>query len=369
MKPADEGGGFARFPKKLLGFLVDSVDQGICRMSPSSSNFHDLVARKRVANRTGNGHTDAFCPPGPNYLSPFRPRSMSEPVALNPAEAFGSDPSSQANFSNSKLSTLPKPPFEIPEELRGEIIHNGVLSTLDVPRYHDYKRLWELPVAIVLAVPALLMTAILMVLVRATSAGPGIYAQTRSGKNGKEFTMYKLRSMKADAEANGAQWCEGETDKRITPVGYWLRKLHLDELPQIINVLKGEMSFCGPRPERPEIVEHLEKCVPYYVSRLTVRPGITGYAQINLPADSGTVSVLKKQTLDLDYIENASLGSDLRMVGCTALRLVGVPGRIATKTAGLDRRPEDSKFSNHYIDLWRRCEKFEKDKLQSEFKA
>ena len=134
MKPADKGGGFARFTKKLLGFLVDSVDQGICRTSPSSSNFNDLVARKRVANRTGNGHTVAICPPGPNYLSPFRPRSMSEPVALNPAEAFGSDPSSQANFSNPKLSTLPKPPFEIPEELRGEIIHKGVLSTLDVPR-------------------------------------------------------------------------------------------------------------------------------------------------------------------------------------------------------------------------------------------
>lgn len=290
---------------------------------------------------------------------------MSEPVALNPSDAFGADSSGQANFSNPKLSIPPKPPFEIPEELRGLEIQTGVISTLEIPRYHDYKRLWEFPIAIVLAVPALLMTAILMVLVRFTSPGPGIYAQTRSGKNGKVFTMYKLRSMKVDAEANGAQWCEGENDQRITPVGYWLRKLHLDELPQIINVLRGEMSFCGPRPERPEIVEHLEKCVPFYHSRLTVRPGITGYAQINLPADSGTVSVLKKQTLDLDYIENASLGVDLRMVLCTALRLFGVPGRLATKTAGLEKSPEESKFSNHYIDLWRKCEKFDDGKSQS----
>jgi len=172
--------------------------------------------------------------------------------------------------------------------------------------------------------------------------------------------MYKLRSMYSDAEKNGIQWCAGEADRRITPLGYWLRKLHLDELPQIINVLRGDMSFCGPRPERPEIVEHLEQCVPYYTTRLLVRPGITGYAQINLPADSGTVSVMKKQTLDLDYIENASLTADLKMVVCTALRLVGVPGELATKTAGLVRKPEDSKFSNHYIDLWQRCEKFKK---------
>lgn len=294
---------------------------------------------------------------------------MSEPVALNSSDAFLDNNRSPGSFENPRLSAMPKNPFEIPEELRGETIAPGVLNTLDVTPYHDWKRLWEFPLALVLAVPALMMTGVLWVIVKLTSKGPGIYAQQRSGKDGREFTMYKLRSMRVDAEKNGIKWCAGDADNRITPLGFWLRKLHLDELPQIINVLRGDMSFCGPRPERPEIVEHLEKCVPYYRSRLKVRPGITGYAQINLPADSDTVSVMKKQTLDLDYIENASLSSDIRMVGCTALRLVGVPGGLATKFAGLVRKPENSKFSNHYIDLWQRCEAFKKEKSRSEKKV
>jgi len=294
---------------------------------------------------------------------------MSEPVALNSTETFLADPCCQGNFRNVRLSSPALSPFEIPEELQGENIPPGILETLEVPAYHDRKRLWEFPLALMLAFPALAMTVVLIGLVRLTSRGPGIYAQVRSGKNGKVFTMYKLRSMYSDAEKNGIQWCAGESDRRITPIGYWLRKLHLDELPQIINVLRGDMSFCGPRPERPEIVEHLVKCVPYYKSRLAVRPGITGYAQINLPADSDTVSVMKKQTLDLDYIETASLTADLRMVACTALRLVGVPGSIATRAAGLVRKPEESKFSNYYIDLWQRCEKFNKDKSRDEKKA
>jgi lipopolysaccharide/colanic/teichoic acid biosynthesis glycosyltransferase len=282
---------------------------------------------------------------------------MSEPVALDSSKAFVADNRLQHDFFNIKLPSPAVSPFEIPDELQGVEIPSGTLDTLEVPSYHDLKRIWEIPVALVLAIPALLMTGLLVILVRLTSKGPGIYPQVRSGKDGKQFTMYKLRSMYVDAEKNGIQWCQGEKDRRITPLGYWLRKLHLDELPQIINVVRGEMSFCGPRPERPQIVEKLEKCVPYYKSRLAVRPGITGFAQINLPADSDAVSVMKKQTLDLDYIESASFTTDLRMVGCTALRLIGFPGRLATKTAGLVRKPEDSKFSNYYMDLWKLCEK------------
>ncbi len=205
-----------------------------------------------------------------------------------------------------------------------------------------------MPLALILAVPALSITVVLIFLVRLTSRGPGLYQQIRLGKDGKPFLMYKLRSMHLDAEERGAQWCCGDRDPRITAVGRWLRKLHLDELPQIVNVIRGEMSFCGPRPERPEFVVKLEECIPYYRSRLVVRPGITGFSQINLPPDTSISDVHKKQALDLEYVENASLLSDLKMVLCTALRLVGIPGALATKLSGLSMQPSESRFSLIY---------------------
>lgn len=227
-------------------------------------------------------------------------------------------------------------------------VPKGVLGTLNSSTYHHWKRLWELPLAALLAIPALSVTAILVLLVRLTSRGPGLYQQIRMGKDGKPFLMYKLRSMYTDAEDRGAQWCCGDRDPRITHVGRWLRKLHLDELPQIINVLRGDMSFCGPRPERPEFIVKLEECIPYYRSRLVIRPGITGFSQINLPPDTCLSDVHKKQSLDLEYVENATLLSDLKMVLCTAFRLVGVPGALATKLSGLTMQPSESRFSLIY---------------------
>jgi lipopolysaccharide/colanic/teichoic acid biosynthesis glycosyltransferase len=154
--------------------------------------------------------------------------------------------------------------------------------------------------------------------------------------------------MYIDAENRGAQWSSGERDPRVTPLGWWLRKLHLDELPQVINVIRGQMSFCGPRPERPEFVVKLEQSIPYYRTRLSVRPGITGFSQINLPPDTSLKCVHKKQVLDLEYIENASFVFDLLMILCTALRLIGIPGALATRISGLTMRPVDSRFAFYY---------------------
>jgi len=117
------------------------------------------------------------------------------------------------------------------------------------------------------------------------------------------------------------------------------------------------MSFCGPRPERPEFIEKLDRCIPYYYSRLVVRPGITGFSQINLPPDSCLKSVLRKQTLDLEYVEKGRFLSDLRMIFCTALRLVGFPGTLATRTAGLEMSPDESRFSLIYAPLWEEVER------------
>lgn len=164
----------------------------------------------------------------------------------------------------------------------------------------------------------------LVVLVRITSPGPGLYRQRRVGLYGEEFVIYKIRSMRQDAEKlSGPVWA-AKSDPRVTPIGRLLRYLHLDELPQVINVIRGEMDFVGPRPERPEIVEDLITQVDGYQDRHTVLPGITGLAQINLEPDQDIEGVKKKVAADRYYIENASFLYDLRLVTATMLRLIGL---------------------------------------------
>lgn len=181
-------------------------------------------------------------------------------------------------------------------------------------------------IALLLLVPALPLTCVLVMLVRLTSKGPAIYRQVRSGKDGRSFTMYKLRSMRLDAElSTGPVWCQ-EDDPRVTPVGRFLRDHHLDEIPQLFNIVRGEMDLFGPRPERPEFTAILSKEIPLYMERLKVLPGITGLAQINLPPDTDLASVRRKLKLDIEYIQNASLGMDLRMFCATLSRLFGVSG-------------------------------------------
>jgi lipopolysaccharide/colanic/teichoic acid biosynthesis glycosyltransferase len=170
-----------------------------------------------------------------------------------------------------------------------------------------------------------------VLLVRLTSRGPGIYQQARVGKNGRKFMMYKIRTMRHDAEAaTGPVWTQA-CDPRITLVGKVLRKLHLDELPQLFNVLKGEMALVGPRPERPEFVRVLAEAIPGYRNRLAVLPGVTGLAQVNFPPDTDLRSVQRKLVLDCQYVQSAGPWLDLRLFLCTVARvfqvsLVGVLG-------------------------------------------
>lgn len=206
-----------------------------------------------------------------------------------------------------------------------------------LPSYDHWKRLWEWPLALLLSIFIVPVIGILVLLVRFTSPGAGIYRQTRVGRHGQNFTIYKIRSMVQDAEADGAQWAKGRYDQRTTWVGSLLRRLHLDELPQIFNILKGEMSFCGPRPERPEIIEkeHLVDRVPGYSNRLSVRPGVTGLAQINLPADESIDSVRMKQCLDMQYIEHCNPAMDFGIMACTALKALGIQRPAVAKLFGV----------------------------------
>ncbi len=203
--------------------------------------------------------------------------------------------------------------------------------------YFRWKYRIEWLIALGLLFPALPLLGILYLLVRLTSRGPGFYAQERIGENGKHFTLLKLRSMRSDAEAkSGPVWAK-QKDDRVTLFGRFLRFSHFDELPQLFNVLKGEMTLVGPRPERPHFVEQLAKKFPRYNQRHQVRPGITGMAQIYLPPDENDESVRKKLAFDLEYIRTATLGLDLRIYVCTALRLVGLRYGIAPRLVGLDR--------------------------------
>jgi lipopolysaccharide/colanic/teichoic acid biosynthesis glycosyltransferase len=177
--------------------------------------------------------------------------------------------------------------------------------------------------ALTLAVVALPVLLVVAVLVKLTSRGPVLYSQTRLGKGGRPYRIFKIRTMVVDSEKNGACWSV-PGDPRVTRLGRFLRRTHLDELPQLWNILRGEMSLIGPRPERPEFVPALERSIPRYRERLAVRPGVTGLAQVQLPADTDLESVKRKLQYDLCYVERCGLWLDLRIFLATALKMAGV---------------------------------------------
>lgn len=204
--------------------------------------------------------------------------------------------------------------------------------------YRDAKNIIEFSIALALFLLALPVIAGLALLVKLTSRGPAFYSQVRLGKNSRPFRIWKLRTMKVNAETGtGAVWAK-PGDTRITWIGRILRRTHLDELPQLWNVLRGEMSLVGPRPERPEFVPSLEKAIPLYRERLLVRPGVTGLAQVQLPADTDLSSVRSKIAYDLFYIRTFGLWLDVRLMLSTGLHMFGVPYRTLCWLFGIPRQ-------------------------------
>jgi sugar transferase (PEP-CTERM system associated) len=174
------------------------------------------------------------------------------------------------------------------------------------------KRLLDVSSASVGFVLGLPIMALVALAVRLTSPGPVLYHQRRVGQHGRVFTIHKFRSMRQDAEAGtGAVWASKQGDVRVTPIGGMLRRTRLDELPQLWNVLKGDMSLVGPRPERPEFVEQLSKEIPFYGQRHIVRPGLTGWAQVRYTYGATAEDALQKLQYDLFYIKHLSIALDL----------------------------------------------------------
>jgi lipopolysaccharide/colanic/teichoic acid biosynthesis glycosyltransferase len=218
---------------------------------------------------------------------------------------------------------------KVPVEHAGTNLH-VVLPLSDAPMQRVFwaaKRLFDLLTS-VLGLLVLGLALSWIALANAIwSPGPLLYWQTRVGKGGRTFTLVKLRTMVPNAEQDsGAVWST-EEDERVTAVGRFLRRSRLDELPQCWNILRGEMSLIGPRPERPEIVAHLVRQVPFYQARHAVRPGITGWAQVRYHYGSSVNDALVKLQYDLYYIKHQSVYLELSILVKTAAVILGLRGR------------------------------------------
>jgi len=184
------------------------------------------------------------------------------------------------------------------------------------PIYLGVKRTVDIAASLaglLLTLPVLL---VVVVIVKAGPRGPVLYSQIRAGQFGHPFRIWKLRSMSVNAEADGPQWA-GTQDQRVTLLGRFLRKTRLDEVPQFWNILRGDMSLVGPRPERPEFVEKLAAEIPFYKQRHLVKPGLTGWAQINYPYGANVTDALNKLRYDLYYVKHSSLALDVQIMART----------------------------------------------------
>ena len=185
------------------------------------------------------------------------------------------------------------------------------------------KRLLDLATAVTGIALAAPLMAVVALAIRLTSRGPVLYHQARVGLHGRIFTVHKFRSMREDAEvATGPIWAQKDGDPRVTPIGRILRRSRIDELPQLWNVLKGDMSFVGPRPERPEFVQELTREIPFYGQRHVVRPGVTGWAQVRYTYGASTEDAQEKLQYDLFYIKHMSIALDLFIILSTVKTVV-----------------------------------------------
>jgi exopolysaccharide biosynthesis polyprenyl glycosylphosphotransferase len=238
---------------------------------------------------------------------------------IGPAKAHF-DPNS-AIFSTQKVHDTSHR-GRAPEPSTVALMGSGILAALvrfARRRFQEFKRGFDIVVSLIGLVLSLPISLIAMLIVKITSPGPVFFRQARVGEDGRIFDIFKLRTMVNDAEKQtGPVWAK-ENDPRVTPFGRFLRMSRIDEIPQLVNVLRGEMSIIGPRPERPEFFDMLSKEISDYEKRLKVKPGITGLAQIKQSYDSTIKDVRKKVKFDLLYIKRMCFLTDFRILLGTVL--------------------------------------------------
>ncbi len=230
------------------------------------------------------------------------------------------DPNAAVFTSKDKIDTSAR--SRAPEPSTVVLMGSGFFAALvrfARRRFEEFKRFFDILVSMVGLLVSLPILLVSTLLIKLTSKGPVFFRQARVGKDGVIFDIFKLRTMVFDAEdQTGPVWAK-EKDPRVTSVGKFLRKSHIDEIPQLVNVLKGEMSLIGPRPERPEFVGPLSQEISDYRKRLRVRPGITGLAQVRHTYDATIKDVKKKVKLDLLYIKRMCFFTDIRILLSTVL--------------------------------------------------
>ena len=224
--------------------------------------------------------------------------------------------------------------FSDNQQIAGTSLYSGTIfrhySTPEVSTYQQniyafVFRCLDIALSFVAVIFLIFVIPFIWVANRCFDSGPLYYNQKRVGKNGKAFIMYKLRSMVVNAEKNGIQFTT-QNDERITKVGLFLRKTRLDELPQAINVLKGDMSFIGPRPERPEFVKILAEKDEEYTQRLLVKPGLTGWAQVKYKYTDNIEDALIKLRYDLYFLRNRNIKMDLEIIARTIWIVISKQG-------------------------------------------
>ena len=196
---------------------------------------------------------------------------------------------------------------------RGRLVNDVSGQRRDTVWYEVSRRALDVIGSLLLLAFALPLLLLVAFLIKVDSTGPVLYRQSRVGLHGRIFTMLKFRSMRVDAEVAGPCWAT-DRDPRMTRIGAFIRATRLDEVPQLLNVLRGEMSLVGPRPERPHFVQQLAAIIPRYNERTHVLPGITGWAQINYPYGASVEDARAKLAFDLFYINNRALLLDLRIL-------------------------------------------------------
>lgn len=215
---------------------------------------------------------------------------------------------------------------KIPISIIGRIWFLENIKNLDRPFYDTFKYVIDIILSFILLIPTAIISPLIALMIKLQDNGPIFYRQKRMGENGEEFTIIKFRTMEINSGENGPKFTE-KNDNRITKIGKFLRDTRIDELPQILNVLKGEMSFIGPRPERPEFVREFQKQIPFYNFRHIIKPGLTGWAQVNYDYGTSINDAYIKLQYDLHYIKNKSLILDIETTLKTIKTMIGRKGR------------------------------------------